>query len=76
MSTKRPGGVPRNAHTDWPFPFPAPGRPKPGNGVPPPRSAYRWPYRPSEDEPLPGRGVTSSVSLREFKRGVTRNNFV
>jgi epoxyqueuosine reductase QueG len=71
MNTKRPGGLSRNSHTDWPFPFPAPGRPKPSNGIPPPRSAYRWPYRPSEDTPLPSRGVTSSVSLPQFKRGVT-----
>lgn len=62
---------PRNAHTDWAFPFPAPGRPKPApaDGVPPP-SAWRWPYRPLEPSPLPSRGVPAPLPLADFKAHV------
>jgi epoxyqueuosine reductase QueG/putative sterol carrier protein len=62
----------RNAHTDWDFPFPAPGkrRPAPANGTPPPRTAYRWPYRPGDAAPLPARGVPAPLDLEAFKRGV------
>jgi ferredoxin/putative sterol carrier protein len=62
----------RNAHTDWRFPFPPPGRPRKADagGTLPPRSAYRWPYRPLAEESLPCRGVPSPVSLADFKREV------
>jgi ferredoxin len=62
----------RNAHTDWTFPFPRPGRaPKSERSALPARSAYRWPYReiPAADL-LPARATPSSVSLAEFKRAV------
>jgi epoxyqueuosine reductase QueG len=62
----------RNAHTDWSFPFPAPG--KPARGEPaalPPRTAYRWPHRPADPaDALPSRGVPSPVALADFKRAV------
>ena len=57
------------AHTDWPFPFPAPGksRPTPAGGVPP-STAWRWPYRDPGGMPVPNRGVHAPVALDEFKR--------
>lgn len=62
----------RSTHTDWSFPFPAPGRArKAPQGALPPRSAYRWPYRPADDhDSLPARAVRSPVPLLEFKRGL------
>jgi epoxyqueuosine reductase QueG/putative sterol carrier protein len=71
----RPDGArpERNAHTDWSFPFTAPGRPnKGGASAIPPRSAFRWPYRPLDPEEvaLPARGVRSPISLEEFKQQV------
>jgi epoxyqueuosine reductase QueG/putative sterol carrier protein len=59
----------RSAATDWPFPFPAPGRPKAlaGDAVAPP-TAWRWPFHPVEGTPLPSRGVRAPVALDEFKR--------
>lgn len=62
----------RGTHTDWTFPFPAPGRTrKAGRSALPPRSAYRWPYRPTgEVDSLPARAVHSPVSLEELKRGL------
>ncbi|HEY8202229.1 MAG TPA: hypothetical protein VII47_12865, partial [Actinomycetota bacterium] len=60
-----------NTATDWPFPFPAPGRPKPvrPDAVPPP-TAHRWPYRPLDPDVVPNRGVPAPVPLAEFKRTV------
>jgi len=57
--------------TDWPFPFPPPGKPRPvaAGGVAP-GTAHRWPFRPLEGETLPSRGVASSITLAEFKREV------
>src|SRR5437763_13191442 len=57
-----------NAATDWPFPFPPPGRarPTPPGGVPP-GIAYRWPFRPVDTPPLPRRAVPAPVGLAEFK---------
>jgi epoxyqueuosine reductase QueG/putative sterol carrier protein len=71
--TGRAGSQPRNAHTDWSFPFPAPGRPKKAKSETadplPVRSKYRWPYRPIQPtEILPSRGVPSPVSAETFKR--------
>lgn len=61
-----------STHSDWPFPFPAPGRPaQRRRGSLPPRSAHRWPYR--EGDPadrLPSRGVAARVSLAELKHRV------
>ena len=58
-----------NAATDWPFPFPAPGRRRAGaEPEVPVLPAYRWPYRPLADEPIPPRGVRAPVSLEELKR--------
>jgi ferredoxin/putative sterol carrier protein len=75
MNKRSAGAPPRNAHTDWAFPFPAPGRPKPaGETGLPPRSVYRWPYRPMLEDPLPSRGVPSPVSLAEFKHGVAERS--
>jgi epoxyqueuosine reductase QueG/putative sterol carrier protein len=68
-----PAPLPRNAHTDGSFPFPAPGKrrdPAARNGTPPPRSAYRWPFRPGDTAPLPPRTVRSPIGLEELKRGV------
>jgi ferredoxin len=59
--------------TDWPFPFPQPGkaRPTPAGGVPP-AAAWRWPFRDVDGGPLPNRGVPAPVSLEEFKREAAR----
>jgi NAD-dependent dihydropyrimidine dehydrogenase PreA subunit/putative sterol carrier protein len=65
--------VNRRAHTDWAFPFPPPGRRRvraDEDGAVPPRTAYRWPYRPSDTAALPARGVRSPVGLAAFKDGV------
>jgi len=60
-----------NAATDWPFPFPPPGRARPTPpGAVPPGIAYRWPFRPVDTPPLPSRGVPAPVGLAEFKRQV------
>jgi epoxyqueuosine reductase QueG len=59
-----------NAHTDWEFPFPAPGRRRADAAPLPPRTAYRWPFRRLDAEPLPCRGVRAPVDLAAFKRGV------
>ncbi|HEY2775577.1 MAG TPA: SCP2 sterol-binding domain-containing protein [Candidatus Binatia bacterium] len=59
------------AHTDWAFPFPAPGKPRredPDRIAP--RTAWLWPYRQIDSEVLPSRGVRSPVSLEEFKQAV------
>ncbi|HXJ33394.1 MAG TPA: SCP2 sterol-binding domain-containing protein [Candidatus Eisenbacteria bacterium] len=55
--------------SDWGFPFPAPGRPRPiePGGVPPP-TAWRWPYRALDPSPVPNRGVPAPVPLADFKR--------
>ncbi|MCI0344904.1 MAG: hypothetical protein L0221_05585, partial [Chloroflexi bacterium] len=56
------------AATDWPFPFPAPGKPrapKP-DGVPP-GTAHRWPFRRLDSTPLPNRGVPAPIGLDELK---------
>lgn len=62
----------RNAHTDWSFPFPRPGRaPKTERSLLPPRPAYRWPYRAIPDEEiLPARPVPSPLSLVELKQAI------
>jgi len=58
-------------HTDWKFPFAPPGRPRrEEEGRIPPRTAYRWPFRPVDAAALPCRGVASPVTLAEFKRAV------
>ena len=62
----------RNAHSDWTFPFPRPGRAlKTERSSLPARPAYRWPYRAIPDtEMLPARAVRSPVSLSAFKTAV------
>ena len=47
-----------NTATDWPFPFPPPGRAR-ANGAAevPTMPAHRWPYRPLADDPIVPRGV-------------------
>ncbi len=59
----------RASATDWPFPFPAPGkvRPTPPDVVPP-GTAYCWPFHAVDGMPVPNRGVPASVPLAEFKR--------
>jgi len=61
-----------NSHTDWPFPFEAPGRPpkRSSAGRIPARSAYAWPFRPLETAEGSTRNVRSPVSLADFKRQV------
>src|SRR3989441_7694493 len=60
-----------NAATDWPFPFPPPGRARATPpGAVPPGIAYRWPFRPVDALPLPSRGVPAPIGLAEFKRQV------
>ncbi len=61
----------RNAHTDWEFPFPQPGRPRKteGDGLAH-RAAFRWPFRPIEEASPPASVVRSPVSIDEFKRSV------
>jgi ferredoxin len=71
-TVKPAGGVsaPRAA-TDWPFPFPPPG--KPHAAAPdavPPTTAYRWPYRTLPESELPSRGLPSPVDRATFKRAV------
>jgi Fe-S-cluster-containing hydrogenase component 2/putative sterol carrier protein len=66
----------RNAHTDWSFPFPAPGRKRRAEEAKrvPPRTAYLWPHRPADpDDALPSRGVPSPVSLADLKRHMLAN---
>jgi len=67
-----PSSMARTTHTDWSFPFPAPGRTrKAARSSLPPRSAYRWPHRPADaDDMLPARGVRSPLSLEELKRAL------
>src|SRR5689334_1170231 len=61
-----------NSATDWPFPFPAPGKPARGAGNDVPiMTAHRWPYRPLADDPIVPRGVRASVDRAEFKRVVS-----
>src|SRR5262249_47218795 len=57
-----------HAATDWPFPFPPPGRPQPAapHAVPPPL-ARRWPLPDLEPAGVPSRGVPAPVGLDEFK---------
>jgi epoxyqueuosine reductase QueG/putative sterol carrier protein len=58
-------------HAEWGFPFPQPGRARRDEpGRLPPRTAYRWPFRPIDAAVLPSRGVASPVSLADFKRAV------
>jgi hypothetical protein len=60
-----------NAAADWPFPFPAPGKPRAAAAPDVPiLPAHRWPYRPLADDPIVPRGVRSPVSLAELKRVV------
>lgn len=59
-------------HADWKFPFAEPGRERREDRQRvPPRTAYRWPFRPIDAATLPSRGVASPVSLAEFKRAVS-----
>ncbi|MBI3767123.1 MAG: hypothetical protein HY271_01375 [Deltaproteobacteria bacterium] len=61
----------RHSATDWPFPFPPPGKPQPvADGGIRPGTAYRWPFREPEDRADPSRGVTSPITLAAFKREV------
>ncbi len=59
------------SHTDWPFPFPAPGKARPvrPDGLPPPTS-WRWPYREVDGAPVQSRGVPAPIDLAAFKREV------
>src|SRR3989475_7410930 len=67
MKRERPDGPPSSA-TQWPFPFPQPGRTRhPAPGAVPPASAYRWPFRPLEPSAIPSRGMPAPVGLAEFK---------
>jgi len=60
-----------STHSDWSFPFNAPGRARRTKSSLPPRSAYRWPYRAADAEDiLPARAVRAPVSLADFKRGL------
>jgi Fe-S-cluster-containing hydrogenase component 2 len=59
--------TPRSS-ADWPFPFPAPGRPKQRSV--PPRTAYRYPYSDMRDvdaTPVAARHVRSPLPAGEFK---------
>src|SRR5262249_33799588 len=57
--------------TDWPFPFPAPGRPRRvGPDSVAPGIAHRWPFRRIESAPLPNRGVSAPIPLEDFKARV------
>jgi ferredoxin len=59
----------RRSATDWPFPFPAPGRhAPPAPDSVPPATAWRWPFRPLDASDIPNRGVPAPVALDEFKR--------
>ena len=61
-----------STHTDWNFPFASPGRARrEEDGRIPPRTAYRWPFRPIDAAVLPSRGMASPVPLAEFKRAVS-----
>ncbi len=56
------------AATDWPFPFPAPGKPRPTPpDTVPPGTAHRWPFRRLESSTLPNRGLPAPISLDQFK---------
>jgi epoxyqueuosine reductase QueG/putative sterol carrier protein len=56
---------------DWPFPFPAPGRPRRADpDAVQPGIAHRWPFRRIDSPPLPNRGVAAPLSLEEFKARV------
>ena len=59
---------PSHAATDWPFPFPPPGRPKaaPADAVQP-GTAWRWPFRDVEPSGVPNRGMPAPVPLAEFE---------
>jgi epoxyqueuosine reductase QueG len=68
---RKPAPLRPNAATDWPFPFPPPGkaaRPDPAEVSI--LSAHRWPYRALADDPIVPRGVRSPVGLAELKRVV------
>ena len=64
-------GQRHNSHTDWEFPFPAPGRQRRERSSLQPRTAYRWPYRPLEDDVPPARGVRAPIGLAEFKETIS-----
>src|SRR4030095_12437668 len=56
---------------DWPFPFPAPGKPRaPRTEAVAPGTAYRWPFRRLDTSPLPNRGVAAPIPLEDFKARV------
>lgn len=72
MADRVNGVHPRSSlATDWPFPFPPPGKPRAvGNGDIPPGTAYRWPFRGGEENLLPNRGVRAPITRADFKREV------
>src|SRR5262249_8025318 len=58
--------------TDWPFPFPPPGRPPRADPhALPPGIAHRRPFRRIDPARLPNRGVAAPLSLAEFKARVS-----
>jgi epoxyqueuosine reductase QueG len=62
---------PPNAATDWPFPFPQPGKARPvADGELPPATAWRWPFHAVDGVPIPSRGIPAPVALDDFKRHV------
>jgi len=66
MSTRHPPTA-----SDWPFPFPAPGRPRAtGPETVPPATAYRWPFHDLDPSSFPARGVPAPLSLDDFKARV------
>ena len=61
----------RASSNDWPFPFPAPGRPK--RRSLPSRTESRWPFAGMEtidDHPVPPRFVRAAIPADEFKQRV------
>ena len=63
MATRRPPTA-----SDWPFPFPAPGRPRAARADSvPPATAYRWPFHDLDPSAFPARAVAAPLSLDDFK---------
>jgi len=66
MATRRPPTA-----SDWPFPFPVPGRPRAARpDAVPPATAYRWPFHDLDPSAFPARAVPASLSLDDFKARV------
>src|SRR5262249_16007525 len=62
---------PPSTASDWPFPFPAPGRPRAaGPDTVPPATAYRWPFHDLDPNTFAARAVPAPLLLDDFKARV------